>query len=593
MPQIPQYGGPQVRQQPLPGGATSAPDLTSSARAVAGGLAQVSEGLDRIVDRDATAEADAADAEITSGWLRWNAENRQKYRGANADGYVAAAEDWWKKTSEAYGGKLSTLAKAKVSSNLVRKQGAALGDVVQFVGQEKERHADDSALASMKETVELGVTTGSTGAAALRVREIAEGVGARKGWTPEQKAALVRDQLDDMHAARAISIARTNAEGARQYLAEAEARGELTGTKRAQLKDHMDKAASEQEGLTLSRKTAGLTFEERLKKAAEITDPVARKAAEHDIISTETIFRQANADKAKKMGGQIMFAYTQSKRRPSAADLESLAKIDPTEAARIADAIDKDIRARLREAQDKPIKTDIGAYLHARAYIIANEGKVDPQQLLRLRDKVSAADIKQLGELSEKLQKDPKEVSAMFTEEATIRSFIPRTLGEKTEAYQKLQVQMQRALIDAKENKERVKGKGARLTDKEMHEALAPVFETFAVPGTIYGQNAVPAWQLTPEQRKLASTAGTPLANIPVNARAEIREGLIREGRLNPTEAEIAEKWARIQSGALPGAEKYAPPPEPVKEVNIPVPPPMATPYAGPFEFTPTPSGSR
>ena len=66
-------------------------------------LMRVADVVDRIDLRDAQAKAFDAEAKITSEWLQWDGQARQKYRGQNVDGYAQAAEEWWKKAAETYG----------------------------------------------------------------------------------------------------------------------------------------------------------------------------------------------------------------------------------------------------------------------------------------------------------------------------------------------------------------------------------------------------------------------------------------------------------------------------------------------------------
>lgn len=526
------------------------PDVSSTARAVSAGLGQVVGALDQIVERDATAEADTADAQITSEWLKWDAENRPKYRGANVGEYQAQAADWWKKSAETYGASLSPLAKQKIGTALTRKQNSALTDVTHYITGEKERHADASALASLNNTIELGVTTGDTGAAALRVREMAQEIGGRKGWDAAQREDFVRGKLDDMHAARIVNLARTDAEKAAQYAKDAEARGELSGVRRASLKDTLEKAASEQRGEQKARSWAKMPFEDQLVEASKITDVVERKAAEHVIIAQQTLVTKATKERADKMEGQLLFNYTQTRRRPSQADLQELAKIDPKAAAHVADSIDKDIRARLKEAEGKAVKTDIKAYFALREAIRDANGNVPISQILQFSDRVSRADLEELGKLRETLQKDASGTTQknMFTEETLIRSYMPPGVKFDSDTGREVQRKMQDALVAAREIK-KAEGKKGGLTDAEMKAALDPLFEPVERADVWFG-GKVQAWQIESNEKApqvRIQRDGKPdqlvvIENIPNHERQSVVRGLADRG-VPVTRANIARAW--------------------------------------------------
>ena len=217
MPQVPTYGNPQVREQALQGGFQQNIDVSSSTRALGQGLMQVAETADRFVMRDAETKANAADNEIAAGWLKWDAENRRKYQGANADQYGAAAEQWWANAADTYGKDFDPLAKSMVGKTLGRRKAASLGQVSQFVETEKEKHADETAAANVNTTIQFGVTSGDVVGAAARVRELAAQVGARKGWTTEQVQAEQAKSLSALHLAQISKLAEQDPAKAQAY----------------------------------------------------------------------------------------------------------------------------------------------------------------------------------------------------------------------------------------------------------------------------------------------------------------------------------------------------------------------------------------
>ena len=114
MAKVPQYGGPQVRDQALEGGFQRAPDVSSGLMAAGRALGQAGEVFDRADLLRAQSTADTVDTQITTEWMKWDAENRNKFRGQNVDAYEPAAQEWWKKAAETYGANLDPRAKSLV-----------------------------------------------------------------------------------------------------------------------------------------------------------------------------------------------------------------------------------------------------------------------------------------------------------------------------------------------------------------------------------------------------------------------------------------------------------------------------------------------
>ena len=217
MPRVPTANGAQLQVQQLNPVRQQNVDVSSGARALGQGIYQVGEAIDQIALREDRARADQADAQITTEWLKWDAENRNKFRGQNTDGYEPAAQEWWSKAAEAYGKDLNPRARQIASSSLMRKQGSALANVAQFVGSEKERFADDSASASITSTIQFGITTGDVAGAAEQVRGQVAAVGARKGWTTEQVQAEQLKNLSSLHLAQITKMAEQDPVKAQEY----------------------------------------------------------------------------------------------------------------------------------------------------------------------------------------------------------------------------------------------------------------------------------------------------------------------------------------------------------------------------------------
>lgn len=393
MPQVPIYNGPQVREQALQPVFQREVDVSSGLQAMGRGLQQVSEVIDRRVERDAATEANEADANITAQWLQWEADNRPKFTGKNAEGFTAEANKWWDKVRDDYGKQLSPLAKQRLSETLTRKRGAALGSVIQFVGQEKQRHFVSVTEEAAKRAAEMGAATGATAVSALEVRKLAEDLSKQLGWEQPQKDGWIQGHLDAMHGARIGRLANTDAPGAQKLLEEAISRGELSPIRSAQLREAVESAAKTQTGVQQARALAALPYAERLKKAAEEKDPAIRAAMEQTIDQDEARIQRANREAVGQLAGGLRLELERTGRLPPA-DLKRLEALDPGAAADLIKAQKADQKARLAEAQGKPIKTDFAAWHDAYQKIRAGQ----PVDLNQYRDRISLDDLQKLAQ---------------------------------------------------------------------------------------------------------------------------------------------------------------------------------------------------
>lgn len=434
MPRVPTYQGPQVQSTALQGGFQQGANSDAAFGGVQGrqlealgqGMQRLDAGMQQVFEKRAVAEADEADAEITSGWLQWDAENRAKFTGKNAGGYGAAAKEWWDKTAQTYGEKLSPLAKQRISAALMRKRGTALAGATGFDATEVERHADNVAESSINASIQMGVSTGDTATAALEVRRVAGELATRKNWDDKQTTDYVRGKLDAMHGAHVTALAAENAAAAAQYLDNAIARNEVSAVRTAQLRKAVEAAANEQEGQKLARSWAALPYEDRLAKASEIKDPQTRKAAEATIDQDQARIDRANRVQTERVKGQLELEYQKTGRMPSAAKFTALEQLDPGAAADVLKAIKADMRARAKEGRGESIKTDWDTYTKLR--------NLPPEEFVKLNlrehiDKLAGPQLEQLLDLQDRYRKPDKESEARTSEQQL--SAFTKTLGLK------------------------------------------------------------------------------------------------------------------------------------------------------------------
>jgi len=316
MPRVPLSNGPQLRVQALNPVRQQNIDVSSGGRALAAGLNDVSRELDRYDMRQAQASADQADAQITSAWLKWDAENRAKFRGQNADGYEAAAQEWWGKAAAEFGKDLSPRARELASRSLVRKQGTALANVVQFVGAEKERYFDESTEAKINTSIEFGVTTGDVAGAANQVRTAVADIGARKGWSTEMTQAETTKRLSTLHLTHIEKLVDTNADAAQAYYNAAKERGEILPTAQPRFERALKEGVDNQFATKTAAEWAALPLDEQLKRAADIDDPERRKRTLTEIKNNHTLVKEAERVREEQAADQAWQMVGQGKRVP-------------------------------------------------------------------------------------------------------------------------------------------------------------------------------------------------------------------------------------------------------------------------------------
>lgn len=411
MPQVPVYGDRQVRTEALRPVLQQAPDVSSGGRALAQGLGQVAEAADRIDLRDAQAKASETEAKITSDWLKWDSENRAKYRGANADGYAPAAEAWWKSAAENAGKDLTPRAKMIASQSLRAKQTAAMGNVLTFSAAEKERHADETYTADVNTTIQFGVTSGDVASTAVQIREKAAVLGARKGWTTEQVQAEAGKNLSMMHLAQITKLAEQDATKAQAYYDANKAEVGFQNQARVEqvLKGEMDNQFATQKAAEM----AGKPLSEQLAEASKITDPQRREKTLTQVRNNYALVKQAEQEQEARFADQAWQAFAQGQKIPEAV----LSGMNGRERVQLQEA--QRTRAE-RLAAGKPIKTDMGLYIDVREKLARGE-KVD---LRALTEKIGKTEMETLIDIQTTASKGGAKQDSMLTDEARINAAI-------------------------------------------------------------------------------------------------------------------------------------------------------------------------
>lgn len=422
MPVVPTYE-PRVREQALEGGFQRTPDVGRDLMQAGEAMARVADVVDRIDLRDAQAKAFDAEAKITSEWLQWDGQARQKYRGQNVDGYATAAEEWWKKAAETYGKELDPRARTLVNKSLAEKRLQAINSVGTFVNAEKERHADETYAADVATTIQFGVTTGDVASAAQQIREKAAILGARKGWTTEQVQAEALKNLSAMHLAQITKLAEGNAEAAQAYYDANKA--EVNFAHQARVEQVLKAEADNQFATQFAASVANKPLGDQLAEAAKITDPERREKTLTQIRNNYALVKQAEQERENAAADQAWQLFAQGKRIPEAI----LAQMSGRERVQLQEA--QRTRAE-RLAAGRSVKTN-----PTRLAELLDMARDKPEEFKRLRlaaltEQIGLSDLEQLARLQRDMLAPDKEQGAITTLQAI--SIYTRDMDKSTAA---------------------------------------------------------------------------------------------------------------------------------------------------------------
>jgi hypothetical protein len=203
MPTVPIYDGPQVRQAALDGGFQQVQDVTAGQRAIAKGMGDLGEAVDRIDLQNATAEAQTAELKIREQWYEADAQLRQQYSGDKIAGYNAAVAQWWKDAPAKLGDGLTTRAQLIASKSLIGAQEMAQRTSFTYAAAKREelvqQKAADSikleqnsaaatvnAAMSSKDPRYMDLVASSMPAFVTNIQDKNAAQAALQNWTPEQ-----------------------------------------------------------------------------------------------------------------------------------------------------------------------------------------------------------------------------------------------------------------------------------------------------------------------------------------------------------------------------------------------------------------------
>lgn len=530
MPIVPTYQ-PQVREQALEGGFQKTPDVSSDLNRAGQGLAMVGTAVAYAAERDAQAKAADTESKITGEWLKWDAANRGKFRGENADGYAPAAEAWWKAAAETYGKELDPRARAIASQGLNTKRTQAMGNVVTFAGAEKERHADETYAADVNTTIQFGVTSGDVASTAQQIRDKAAQIGARKGWTTEQVQAEAGKNLSAMHLAQITKLAETDATKAQEYYDANKA--EVAFQNQARVEQVLKGEADNQFATQFAATNAALPLSEQLKKAGEITDPQRRDKTLLQVKNNYALVREAQVAQEKQFSDQAWQLVGRGQRVPEAI----LAGMDGKERV----TLQEHVQARAeRLAKGTPVNTNWKTYIDVREALARGE-KVD---LRGYTEKIGPAQMEQLLDIQGAASKGGTKQDSMLTDEGRINAALVGLGIDKKkhpETASRLTLEIDRRVREASA----VKG-GKDLTADEKQGIVDRVVMDKVYVDEWGTDPQKPLVLLSPDEVKKAYVnvggKNVPVSSVPVMDRRQIMKALQATGQ-QPTEQAIVEMY--------------------------------------------------
>lgn len=411
MPQVPLYNGPQVQTQALKPVYQGNIDVSSGAQALAQGMGQAGEALDRIALRDSEAKANETDTQLTRDFNQWEDENRAKYTNQNADGYRAAVDAWWKDAAKTYGAGLDPRAQALVNKTLNRRQTIALDQAGKYEFVEKEKYADSTTESALTTATVNALKTGDYAGEAQRIRDLTAVQGARKNWDKDQRDSALNARLGAFNVAVITQMAEKDAAAAQKYLTTAIERGEIRPEQQTKLESVIKGEADNQFATQKAAEWASKPLGDQLAEAAKIEDPQRREKTLLQIRNNHALVKQAEQERENHAADQAWQLFAQGKKIPEA----TLASMSGRERVQLQEA--QRTRSE-RVAKGATVNTDWATYIDVREKLAKGE-KVD---LRGYTEKIGPAQMEQLLDIQGSSSKGGVKQDAMLTDEARINN---------------------------------------------------------------------------------------------------------------------------------------------------------------------------
>lgn len=491
MPRVPVYDGPDFRSAALQPAFQRAPDVGQAGAAASRALSVAAEAADRIDARDAQAKAYDAEANITSSWLAWDAENRGKYQGGNVDQYQVEASKWWDATRKQYEGVLDPRAQALVSRSLGAKFTSAMADVTRHVQGEKEKFFVDSTDKAIKASIQAGITNGNFAGTASDVRAKVAAFAAHKGLNTDQTKELQLQYLSSMHLAAIAKLADTNPSAAREYFNSNKA--EIDGGRQQTVENLLQKEEVNAFAREFAQKVAKLPYKDQVEQALAITDGEKQAAAVTRVRANYAMVKEAKAEGEAQAADVAWQLVRQRKQVPEAV----LASMDGHQSELLRKYVADREKHEAAGGTPASIKTDPST--HRMLWAMAGD-KPDEFAKLNLQAygmKLSSEDYEQLTREKMRLNQPKKDSPGAVSMEQQLTGVVTE-LGLKAEDKGKFQSAFYREFEAA-----RAAAGGKEPDYKARQEIVNRLTAEVMIKGRFWDSKK-PRWKMTPEERAAA-----------------------------------------------------------------------------------------
>jgi hypothetical protein len=248
---VPQYDGPQLQEQALPGARQQEVDVSRNANVLAKGLSDTAFVIDKEIQR---ADQDAAfsfEAKKKAEWLDYEGRLREARKGRDAHAYDSEVESWWKENAKAGGEALSPGAQRLVGRSMMSSQLQAVAQAKAYRSQQLDQSAAASYVAAQSMAVEEAARAGTPDAVAAALTGIndrAVARGAEQGWSPEQVAAEKLTRSTVLHASVLDTLVKRDPAAAQAYFQRVNAAGEIDARAREGISAKLEQTGALVEG---------------------------------------------------------------------------------------------------------------------------------------------------------------------------------------------------------------------------------------------------------------------------------------------------------------------------------------------------------
>lgn len=576
MPRIPTYEGPQVRSEALRPVYQRTPDVMGGFREVAQGLAAGAEMLDRRMERDARAQADAAELEVRQSFQNERARLREKYKGDQADQYKVELDTFWNKAREEYGKKLSPMAQQLASNRFGTLKLQSDADALGYVEGEKRKFRElnfralqDQRLADVTRDITPANAVNTSRMASQALEKSAIDYAVSEGGNAEIGQTMARPLIAKLHADVAVALASKpgGAKAAQEYMREFGSAIPLDV--RTRIDQVVQGEVDNQEATRLAAGLAPRPFQEQLAEVAKIDNPVVREKALQRVRENQAMIMAAQQERERMASDQAWQLVGQGKPVPEVV----LAQMDGKDRVALQDHVSEKAK---KAAAGEPVKTDWAVYIDARERLARGEKvnlsalttKIAPSQMEQLID--VATQVGKGGAAQDSMLTDVQRVDAALVSLGIDKKREPELAGSfSSEVDRRV-----RALSAERGNKPVTADDKQKIIDEV---ALDKVYVSE------FGRDSrKPLALLTPDELPKAyvnvNGREVKLSSIPAGDRQQIIRALRETGQV-VTEQAVAEMYIARQQSLGPATPAAAPVTAPAPAASKP--PSMAAPAQG------------